>query len=319
MSKNYAGPSRPKTNYKNIIIGLLALGFLGTWAYLLYTNNKEEKIEITQTETIAKVTDEKVQLQKNFDDALVRLDSLVGEKNRLTTKLTDRNSQVSKLKIQIRHLLKKEKLSEAEKVQAQELIKQLNLNITNLEVENAKLTTENKTLTTDKIQLTADKESLTSELTATVVKKEELEKKVDVASTLNATEIQITPIHAKNNGKEKATTVARRTNKLVISFEVNNRIAQAGITDVYLRVTGPDGIVIASPELGSGILTTREEGEKSFTTKLSIDVAAGQKKLVQFSLKSIADFKKGFYKIEIYHNGFKIGEGTRELKKGGIF
>ena len=30
-------------------------------------------------------------------------------------------------------------------------------------------------------------------------------------------------------------------------------------------------------------------------------------------------FQKGYYKIEIYHNGFKIGEGTRELKKGGLF
>ena len=27
----------------------------------------------------------------------------------------------------------------------------------------------------------------------------------------------------------------------------------------------------------------------------------------------------GNYKIEIYHNGFKIGEGIRSLKKGGLF
>jgi hypothetical protein len=32
-----------------------------------------------------------------------------------------------------------------------------------------------------------------------------------------------------------------------------------------------------------------------------------------------SDFQKGDYKIEIYHNGFKIGEGTRTLKKGGLF
>ena len=25
------------------------------------------------------------------------------------------------------------------------------------------------------------------------------------------------------------------------------------------------------------------------------------------------------YKVEIYQNGFKIGEGTKELKKGGLF
>jgi hypothetical protein len=29
-------------------------------------------------------------------------------------------------------------------------------------------------------------------------------------------------------------------------------------------------------------------------------------------------FKIGNYKIEVYNNGFKVGEGTRTLKKGGI-
>jgi hypothetical protein len=30
-------------------------------------------------------------------------------------------------------------------------------------------------------------------------------------------------------------------------------------------------------------------------------------------------FKTGNYKIEVYNNGFKVGEGNRPLKKGGIF
>lgn len=28
---------------------------------------------------------------------------------------------------------------------------------------------------------------------------------------------------------------------------------------------------------------------------------------------------KGNYKIQIYQNGFLIGQGTKELKKGGLF
>jgi hypothetical protein len=30
-------------------------------------------------------------------------------------------------------------------------------------------------------------------------------------------------------------------------------------------------------------------------------------------------FQTGNYKIEIYQNGFKIAEGVRSLKKGGLF
>jgi len=31
------------------------------------------------------------------------------------------------------------------------------------------------------------------------------------------------------------------------------------------------------------------------------------------------NFETGDYKIEVYNNGFKIGEGVRSFKKGGLF
>ena len=45
-------PNRPRNSNgtKNLLIGLLAAGLLGTWGYLLYDKNKTgEKIQITQT------------------------------------------------------------------------------------------------------------------------------------------------------------------------------------------------------------------------------------------------------------------------------
>ena len=50
----------------------------------------------------------------------------------------------------------------------------------------------------------------------------------------------------------------------------------------------------------------------------SVDYVQGTRKNVQFPLHQ-GDFQTGDYKIEIYHNGFKIGEGVRSLKKGGLF
>ncbi len=309
----------PKKDYKSLIIGLLAAGFLGTWGYLLWNNNKQEQVQQQQTSQIAKVTDEKGQLQKNFDDALVRLDSLTGTNNKIQSQLTERQTEIGKLKGNIRSILKKEKLTEAEKKKAEDMIKELNDKINNLEQEVARLTQENQQLTADKTALTADKEKLTTDLQTTTTAKQDLEKKVDVASTLNASNIAISPIHEKSNGKEKVTTTAKRVNKLVISFDVDNRIAQTGQTDVYVCITGPDGKPISVPALGSGNFTTREEGDKIFTAKVPVDIEAGKKKSVQFAWKQNSDFQKGSYKIEIYHNGFKIGEGTQELKKGGLF
>ena len=52
---------------------------------------------------------------------------------------------------------------------------------------------------------------------------------------------------------------------------------------------------------------------------MAANIEAGKKKHVEFAWKQNEDFKRGNYKISIYHNGFKIGEGVRELKKGGLF
>jgi hypothetical protein len=160
---------------------------------------------------------------------------------------------------------------------------------------------------------------LDSNLTVTTVAKQDLEKKVDVASTLNASNIAITPVNVKSNGKEKVTTTAKHVNKLLITFDVNNRIAQSGMTDVFVCITGPDGKSVITQTTGSGTFTTREEGEKSFTAKVPVDVETAKSKNVEFAFSPGANFQQGNYTIQIYQNGFKIGEGTRELKKGGLF
>jgi hypothetical protein len=76
--------------------------------------------------------------------------------------------------------------------------------------------------------------------------------------------------------------------------------------------------VITDPSMGSSTLNTRTDGDKQFTSKVAIDYTQGQRKNIQFPIRN-ADFMTGDYRIEIYHNGFKIGEGVRSLKKGGLF
>jgi len=272
------------------------------------------------------VADEKSDIQKSFDGSLARLDSMAGINSTLQAKLTERNSEIAKDKAEIRSILNKRNATAGELTRAKNLIAKLNENITGMQQEIARLTQDNQTLTQDKIVLTQDKEVLTQEkaklnedLTATNVIKQDLEKKVDVASTLNATNIAITPVNVKSNGKEKVTATAKRVDKLVISFDVDNRIAQPGTTDVYVVVTGPDGKPVTTESLNSGTFTTREEGDKPFTAKVPVTVETAKRKNVEFAFAPGANFQKGNYLIQIYQNGFKIGEGTRELKKGGLF
>jgi len=309
----------PGKNLKNIVIIALAIGVLSTWGYLLVDKNKTTDVISRNESQISKISDEKGDIRKNFDVSLARLDSMSGISSSLKSKLTEKTSEIAKKKGEIRYILNKSNATTAELTKAKELILQLNDKIGSMEQDVARLSQDNQSLTQDKVVLTADKQKLTEDLSATIVVKEDLEKKVDVASTLNASNIAITPVNVKSNGKEKVTATAKHVNKLVISFDVNNRIAQPGTTDVFVCITGPDGKNIVSKTLESGTFTTREEGDKSFTAKLPVDLETAKTKNVEFAYVPGANFQQGMYTIQIYQNGFKIGEGTRELKKGGLF
>lgn len=305
-----------KNNYKNAVIGVLAAGVLGLGGYMVYDKNKASDTIQQQQSQIAKVTDEKSDIQSSFDASLARLDSMATVNTGLNSQLTEKNSEIAKVKSEIRGILSKKNATAAELSRAKTLIAQLNDKISVLEQDVARLTEENQTLSNDKVVLIQEKEKLTTDLATTTEVKQNLEKKVDVASTLNASNIAITPIDVRKSGKEKVSTTAKRVDKLLVSFDVTNRIAQPGSTDVYVLVIAPDGSAITS---SAETFTTREDGNKTYTAKLPVEIETAKKKNVEFAFAPGTKFQQGSYKIMIYQNGFLIGESIRELKKGGLF
>lgn len=312
-----ANTNKPNSNTRNILIGLLAAGLLGTWGYVLYDKNKtQETIQVKSAE-VASATSGRDSVQTIYNEALTRLDSLVGSNNTLTGQLTDRQTEIVKLKNQINGIMRNKNATAADLKRARNLIASLNDKISGLEAEVARLMGENQQLATSNTVLSNEKQQLTTDLQTTTQQKEELTQKVDVASTFSASNFSIRGIDEKGNGKEKETDKAKKVNKLIVSFDVENRIAQSGPADLYVIVTAPDGQVISNPSMGSGTLTTRQDGDKTFTTKQSIDYVQGQHQTVSFPLRQ-DKFQTGDYKIEVYQNGFKIAEGVRNLRKSGF-
>lgn len=302
-------------NSKNIVIGLLAAFLLGTWGYLLWDKNKSGETILQQQSQITTKDSTIADLQLEFDKALVRLDSVTGANNTLQGDLSDRQKEIDSKKAEIRRILNDRNATKSELAKARTMIGELNDKITNLEAEVARLTGENQELTSANSTLKEEKAGLESNLSTTRQEKESLEKTVDVGSTFSASNIQVTPVDERKSGKEKSTSTAKKVDKLVVSFNVENRIAKSGPADMYLIVTGPDGKVIS--EAGN-VLNTRTDGEKTFTAKIPVNYEQGTRMPVSFPIKQ-NDFKTGNYKVEVYHNGFKIGEGVRSLKKGGLF
>ena len=315
-SEEYKPQLPERNNSKNIIIGVLGAIVLGLGGYMVVDKNKSTETIHQQESQIVKVTDEKSNLQTSFDVSLARLDSMATVNTSLNKKLEEKQSDIAKQKSEIRSILNKKNATASELGRAKTLIASLNDKISAYEQDIARLTQENQTLTQEKVVLTQEKEKVTQDLTAVTEVKLNLEKEVDVASTLNASNIVITPLKVKGNGKEKVSTSAKRVDKILVNFDVTNRIAHPGSTDVYVIVIGPDGKPVSN---GAETFTTREEGDKSYTAKLPVEIETAKKKNVEFAFAPGTAFQQGSYKIMIYQNGFLIGEGIQELKKGGLF
>lgn len=305
-------------NTRNVLIGLLAAGLLGTWGYVLYDKNKTQDVIQVKSAEVTTASTARDSVQTIYNEALSRLDSLVGSNNSLTGQLTDRQTEIVKLKNDINKIVNNRNASSADLKRARTLIASLNGKISGLEAEVARLMGENQQLATTNTVLSNEKVKLTSDLQTTTQQKEELSQKVDVGSTFAVSNFAIRGVDEKKNGKEKETDRAKKVNKLVVSFDIENRITQSGPSDLYVIVSGPDGQVINNASMGSGTVSTRTDGDRTFTSKVSTEYEQGSHKTISVPLRQ-DKFQTGDYKIEVYHNGFKIAQGIRNLRKGGGF
>ncbi len=306
-----------KKNYKNAIIAALSVALVSTGGYMAYQKNQSTGTINQQKTELATLSTEKSELQSSFDASLARLDSMETVTTGLKSELNDKNTEIANAKKEIRQILNKKEATASELKKAKNLIASLNSKISGMEEEIARLTKDNQILGEEKQALIAENGKINQELTSTREIKQQLEKKVDVASTLHASNINITPLNVRRNGKEKESSVAKRVDKMLVSFDVDNRIIQNGSTDLYVLVIGPDGQPVTA-QGEAGTFNTREEGAKPYTAKVPVEMETSKTKNVAFSFEP-SKFQKGEYKIQIYQNGFLIGQGTRQLKKGGLF
>lgn len=312
-------PQPPKKDNRGIIYGVLIAALLGTWGYIIYDKSKTKEVIQQKDVQYASLDSVRNQLTADYEAAEIRLDKMTSENTKLDSLVKTRDKEVTEMRSRIKTLISKQNASAGDLAEARKLINALNGKIEEYVKEIERLTGENIQLQSDKEQLTTEKAELTTSLDQKLTENKDLTGKVEVGSTLNATNFHIVAINEKKGGKESETSRAKRADKFRVSFDVENRLALTGTKDLYVIVSNPEGLIVKEDGLGSGSLTTREDGDKEYTNKVAIDYEQGKKKNVSFDLKQADKYTKGTYKVEVYENGFKIGEGTVTLKKGGIF
>lgn len=315
-----ASPETPKTEKKdnrNIIYGALIIALLGTWGYIIYDKNKTTETLNTKNTEITRLDSARNELQQMYDASLLDLDKKTSENAKLDSVVKSRDNEVTAMKSRISSILKKGKVTEKELAEARGLIKELNSKIDDYVAQVEQLKGDNQRLTVEKETVTKERDDVRATLASTQKEKDDLEA---LGSVLHASNIQMTPIDIRSGGKEKVTSTAKRADVMRVSFNLDeNKIAKSGEKELVVCMTGPDGKPVFVESLGSGKFTTSAGEEKTFTTKVLVNYTQDQKQNVSFDWKQTDKYVPGTYKVEVYHNGYKIGEGTVTMKKGGLF
>ncbi len=293
-----------------IIIAILIVAIIGSWVYFNYSlsNTKTEMTKESETK-IAVIDSAKKVLQSQFDAASIKVDSLTASNTQMSSELQEKTNEIVKLKSSIGTILKKKNATEKEIEEAKKMIAELNNQIASLATDLAKAQAENKELNAQNQNLTTQNTTLNTNLNATTKEKERIQ---DIASTLHASSFNIEALRIKDDGSEKKTNNTRRANAIRISFQIDkNKITPTGAQDLYICIVGPDGNSIGE----AGTLSTREDGEKKYANKMTVKYEQNAVLPISYDIKQASKFSEGEYKIEVYNNGFKIGEGKTTMKK----
>ena len=310
----------PKNSNRNVLTGILVVALLGTWGYIIFDKNKTRQEKQDLTTQIVNSDSSKNELQRELNDAALRLDMLKTSNVRADSLLKTKDKDIQDLKNKVQTILNNKNATAAELAEAKRLIAELKGNIETYTAQIEQLKVQNIQLTQEKHAVTEQRDIANKNLDSATQVIKQKEDVIDVGSTLHASNFNIVGIKEKNGGKEKVTTTAKRVDKLRISFDIDeNMITKSEPKDIYVCITSPDGKPVAVDALGSGSFTLRDGTQRPYTQKVQITYIQGQKQPVSVEWSQNSDFKTGDYKIEIFNNGFKIGEGTRTFKKGGLF
>ncbi|MEY3920934.1 MAG: hypothetical protein RL634_695 [Bacteroidota bacterium] len=318
MSTNFpssVGPSEGQNKNKNNVVIILAIVLVASWAYFFYARNEANNVIAMKEADYASLDSSKNVIQKEYDDAMVRLEQMTATNSSLDSLVKSRDEELNQLKSKFKGLVNKQNATASDLAAAKKLVGDLNGKIDEYIKEIGRLQKENKQLTTDKENLTSENKTLSTNLAVTESAKKEAENKVDVGSTLNASSFTIKAINEKSSGKERETASSKKADKLRIAFNLDaNRISTSGTKQLYIVAKDPTGNTIKEQALASGNLASREDGQVAYTTRLDVDYKQGETKFVSFDLRQGDKYSKGTYTILVYQNGFKIGEGQAVLK-----
>ena len=274
---------------RTILLLVVSLCLVGTWAYHLYDKNKYAAIpfEIKKEEPINQTAiNDSIRLK--YSSTLSELDSTRVGKDSLYTQLTGKLTEIDSLRNEIAAILNISNITKEDLTRAQEKIIQLQQK---MQLTNKPTTEKRTTFVNNNIGV--------AEATP------QQETKPTAPAFLNSMNINFKAM--QGDDKEQSTTKANTASYFSISYSLQNNNVSFTDTEVYMVLIDPGGNVIQDDPWQAGMFQSNNSGRIAYTRKNNFSYLKGDTKRISMNVK-LPEFAQGSYSLHIYHNGLQIGK-----------
>ncbi|WP_128544652.1 cell division protein ZapB [Larkinella soli] len=306
-----------RNNRKNYL--LVALGILAALnLLLLYFYYQERQTNRVQQTALADKTQEVMATKVRLDSISAQLDAKISE----IQSLGGRVDSLLKVKEQLeadKRNLRNVAAFDARKYEAKirnyvSLLSAKDREIAQLKEENSVLTSQNQTLTEENTTLKNERQALADTVSTYSEKNRELTEKVTIAAALKAENLNVTAINRRGKESEGGKYRAKRIDKVKVTFRLStNPLTEQNEKEIFMRILDPSGAVIADMATGSGQFIYNGQ-EMVYTAKQPITYTNDGQEVSFIYGRGSLPFKEGTHSIELYSEGFKIGQGEFTVK-----
>ena len=290
-----------------MLILLILLGLSNAATLSLLYSERQVNVELVTQNTDLGVEKDKLTIE--LQDMLSKYDSVDTENEEM-------NAQIAEQKAEIERLLEEAEKHKDDAWAIYKLRKEattLRSVMKNYLVTIDSLNTVNQNLVQEKAQVQtqlAGQKQKNEELNE---ENEELAQKVKIGSKLKAVDLVSQGQRVKSNNIHRETDRAKRTDKIKTCFTIDkNEVIKPGKVDVFLRIIGPDGEVLAFDQTQDYMFTY--DGKEGLYSRKEEIVYENDEVDLCYYWDLLKEAKAGKYLIEVYAQDYLMGTTKFELK-----
>lgn len=289
-------------NTQRILIGVSVVLAL-VCAFLAYQIvQKNDTIAVAQ-ETEAQLTLERNQLVFDLEKMRFSYDTLQVENELMLAEIEDQQAKIDDLVNRVKNLNWSLSRANKEKETLRTIMQGYLVTIDSLNQLNLALQDENEAMR-QQVATVEDRNRALRE------RQENMEEIISTGRILKAAEVDVQAIRILDSGRQRETDRASRADMIRVCFTLlENRIAEAGRKNLYLRITSENGVVLKPAD----DLPAQNAAGAAISASRSIEYANERLEACIFYSPE-GPFEAGIFKVEVLEENEVIGEGQIALR-----